>query len=320
MAILSLPPAFLQEIPDSQKGYYQDLLDILNQDGLVQKYGLQTIDNLFFNPNLMYDNDVLLETSLLGKTKSANFLMAHMFIEPNASQQALILKDAFAGFNAQSLRLQTDPGVTIQGWYIAPKDDKPTIIFSTGLNGDILGAQSLLTKLSSNGYGVFTYEYRGFGGDSGGSTGTPTENGLYHDLQKISTLLAKGQDGFQKTGYDQQVLMGYSLGANISIHDAAESHHDYRAVVAIDPVRSIPDAVNIEIKQATPLPNKYCNPSRIPLKRRKTSLPDFLTSIMTFRIWMHLYCIPKAARMIWHCPTLPKCFLTKPILKNPSNF
>ena len=245
------------ELPTSSEDILQSLAATLEQLGITQKYGQATINSLFFDPNNpnMTNNDILLAAAFLGTQLPKEALVNLSFAPPNAIEEAQIQTQAFAGLNAREFHIETAPNVSIQAWYIKPEPGKATILFSNGADGDFMRSRELIAQLKNEGYGVLTYQYRGYGAGQGGSSGITTEQGMYSDLKVLSDLLAHGspENGIVKTTYSKQVLMGYSLGGDVSAHVAAESGHHYKSLVLIDTPKSIEDAFKAEIQNADPL-------------------------------------------------------------------
>jgi len=181
---------------------------------------------------------------------------------PNAIEEAQIQAQAFAGLNAKEFHVETAPGVSIQAWYIKPEPGKATILFSNGADGNFIRSKELMTQLKNEGYGILTYQFRGYGAGQGGSNGITSEQGLYSDLKALSDLLAHGspENGIVKTSYSKQVLMGYSLGGDVSAHVAAESGHHYQGLVLIDTPKSLEDAFKAEIQNADPIVQQLTAP------------------------------------------------------------
>jgi pimeloyl-ACP methyl ester carboxylesterase len=230
---------------------------ILQERGFIQKYGVAAINQTFFNPNnpKVENNDALLEAAFLGKELPKEFLVSQAFSPPTPEEEVQIQTQAFSGLNAKTFHVQTAPGVSLQAWYIPPQAGKGTILFSNGADGDFMKSKELIMQLKNEGYGVLTYQFRGYGAGQGGSSGTPSEQGFYSDLETMSRLLNKGsaEFGIQKTPYSHQVLMGYSLGGDVSAHVASQSGHHYDGLVIIDAPKSIEDAFKAKIQDTDPL-------------------------------------------------------------------
>ena len=242
----------------------QTLKATLDQLGITQQVGEATINSLFFDPTnpKMTNNDALLAAALLGQQASSDELVSLAFAPPNAQLEMLNQTQAFEGLNAKTFHVETAPGVSIQAWYIKPEPGKSTILFSNGTDGNFIKSKELITQLKSEGYGILTYQFRGYGADQGGSTGVTSEQGLYSDLKALSRLLTQGspENGIAKTPYSHQILMGYSLGGDVSAHVAAQSGNHYQGLVLVDAPKSIEDAFKAEAQDTDPLVQQITAP------------------------------------------------------------
>jgi fermentation-respiration switch protein FrsA (DUF1100 family) len=102
-------------------------------------------------------------------------------------------------------------------------------VYFHGNGGSLRIRAARLAALTSDGTGLVALSYRGFGG----STGTPTEDGLICD--------AGAAYGFAATRYPSRriVLWGESLGTGVAVAVAAE--HPVGGVILESPYTSIAD-------------------------------------------------------------------------------
>jgi hypothetical protein len=113
---------------------------------------------------------------------------------------------------AQEIELKTSDGETLVAWHVPPRGDKPVVIYFHG-NGEIIqwriGHHRALIR---DGAGLIAVNFRGYGG----STGTPTEDGLHRD--------AAAAYAFAVAHYPAQriVLYGVSLGTGVAVKLASE--------------------------------------------------------------------------------------------------
>jgi hypothetical protein len=126
---------------------------------------------------------------------------------------ALRIPPAQAGMpEAQEIELKTSDGETLVAWHVPPRGDKPVVIYFHG-NGEIIqwriGHHRALIR---DGAGLIAVNFRGYGG----STGTPTEDGLHRD--------AAAAYAFAVAHYPAQriVLYGVSLGTGVAVKLASE--------------------------------------------------------------------------------------------------
>ena len=113
---------------------------------------------------------------------------------------------------AEEVTLKASDGVPLVAWHVAPRDDKPVIIYFHGNGGALRYRVGRFRKLISDGIGIVAVEYRGYGG----SGGSPTEPGLIADGEAAYAFAA----AHYKT--QQLVLWGESLGTAIAVRLAAE--------------------------------------------------------------------------------------------------
>ncbi len=98
--------------------------------------------------------------------------------------------------------------VRLNGWLINAKPGKPTILFHHGRASNISTLEKVLKVLSDRGYGVFVYDYPGFGQ----SEGQPDEESVCNAGLAASKYLQKTL----RIPQNQQVMMGYSLGTAVA--------------------------------------------------------------------------------------------------------
>ena len=109
-------------------------------------------------------------------------------------------------------RIQSEPGLELTSWYVAPAADKPVIVYFQGNAATIAERDFKVAPWAEAGYGVWLLGYRGFGGNPG----KPTEAGLYADA--AATIAALARDGIMPA---QIILYGESLGTGVATQVAA---------------------------------------------------------------------------------------------------
>lgn len=100
----------------------------------------------------------------------------------------------------------TADGVRLHAWHAVAPDGAPTLVWSHGNAGNIASRAPVLYALTARGLGVLAYDYRGYGR----SAGTPSEAGVYHDVEAA-------YDSIALPGA-RLVAFGESLGGAVSIH------------------------------------------------------------------------------------------------------
>jgi len=112
---------------------------------------------------------------------------------------------------AQEITLDTADGEKIIAWHVAPRGDKPVVIYFHGNGGSLRLRADRFARLAADGVGLLAVSYRGYGG----STGSPTEAGLIEDARAAYAFAAERYP-------DRIVLWGESLGSGVAIALAAE--------------------------------------------------------------------------------------------------
>jgi len=132
-----------------------------------------------------------------------------MLYHPTATR----ISPADAGLpEAQEIELTTSDGEKLIAWHVPPRGDKPVVIYFHG-NAEIVPWRAERHRATiADGTGLIALNFRGYGG----STGTPTEEGLHRD--------AAAAYAFAAARYPPRriVLWGHSLGTGIAVRLASE--------------------------------------------------------------------------------------------------
>jgi uncharacterized protein len=113
---------------------------------------------------------------------------------------------------AEEISLTAADGVHIVGWHVAPHDGKPVILYLHGNGGALRYRVERFHRLIKEGLGLVAVEYRGYGG----SEGSPSEAGLFADVEAAYAFAAG------RYRPDQLVLWGESLGTGLAVYLAAD--------------------------------------------------------------------------------------------------
>ncbi|MEM6811643.1 MAG: alpha/beta hydrolase [Pseudomonadota bacterium] len=129
------------------------------------------------------------------------------------------------------VKTRAQDGIDLNGWYVAPKDEKPVFVFFHGNASSHSQSFFRMFTLIDEGYGFLSVGYRGYGGNRG----RPSEDGFYKDSRAFINLL-------KSTGLaeDQIILYGQSIGTGPAIQMATE-YPDIKAVILESPYTSLPD-------------------------------------------------------------------------------
>lgn len=141
----------------------------------------------------------------------------------------------------RELTIATSDGERLQAWLIepsrrgdagGPQAAKPAVVlYSHGNAGNIAHRIDIAAVFADLGLAVLLYDYRGYGG----STGAPSEDGLYADAAAVWEHLTRAE-GFAP---ERIVLFGESLGGAVSIELA--THKRVAALILEDTFTSIAD-------------------------------------------------------------------------------
>jgi len=119
---------------------------------------------------------------------------------------------AAVGFpEAQEVWLDTADGERVIAWHVPPRGDSPVVIYFHGNGGSIRLRVDRFQRLVAAGVGLLGVSYRGYGG----STGTPTEQGLIEDARAAYAFAAERYPG-------RIALWGESLGTGVAVALAIE--------------------------------------------------------------------------------------------------
>ena len=83
-----------------------------------------------------------------------------------------------SGVEYQPLTLTTDDGERLHAWHLARPDAHADVVYFHGNGGNLSVWSDVLVELWRQGFDVLAIDYRGYGL----STGTPSEQGLYRDV------------------------------------------------------------------------------------------------------------------------------------------
>jgi fermentation-respiration switch protein FrsA (DUF1100 family) len=127
---------------------------------------------------------------------------------------------AAAGFpQAEEVELTTSDGERVIAWHVPPRSDKPVVLYFHGNGGALNLRADRFRKIVARGVGLVALSYRGYGG----SSGTPTEQGLIEDARATYAFAAERYPG-------RIAVWGESLGSGVAVA-LAESHKVSRLIL-----------------------------------------------------------------------------------------
>jgi uncharacterized protein len=113
------------------------------------------------------------------------------------------LKGSTLKNKVKEIYFKTKDGERLNGWFIPPSNNRSVILYVHGSGGNIGDRWAVMLPFVKKGYGFFMFDYRGYGK----STGNPTEQGLYTDVQAASNYLEVEKN----IPRSEQVILGGSL-------------------------------------------------------------------------------------------------------------
>jgi uncharacterized protein len=137
---------------------------------------------------------------------------------------------AAAGFAAaRELTLETADGERVIAWHLPPEGDRPVILYFHGNGGSLRLRTERFAALTADGTGLVALSYRGYGG----SSGSPTEQGLLRDAEAAYRFAAEHYPA------RRIVPWGESLGTGVAVAIAAE--HPVGGLILESPFTSTVD-------------------------------------------------------------------------------
>lgn len=122
--------------------------------------------------------------------------------------------------------IDTEDGNHLHGWWFPPHRpgvNRGTVVQFHGNAGNVTGHSALLEWLSDSGWGLLSFDYRGYGR----SSGSPSQGGLQRDA------LAAIRWALSHEARDRPIfLYGQSLGGAVLVDAFAELTHEERQRVA----------------------------------------------------------------------------------------
>jgi fermentation-respiration switch protein FrsA (DUF1100 family) len=107
------------------------------------------------------------------------------------------------GVEFERLSVATGDGERLQAWKLLHPTPRALVLYFHGNGGNLSVWAPILSGIARQGYSVLAFDYRGYGG----STGWPTESGLYKDVEAMVQQL------WERTARTKPVIYwGRSLG------------------------------------------------------------------------------------------------------------
>ena len=151
----------------------------------------------------------------------------HFIFEP--SKQVYSLQESF-----KEISFSGREGQTLYALYHPADPGKPTILFFHGNKYNIYSFQDFILPYAQKGYGIYLFDYRGYGK----SEGRPSEKHMYEDATAaLFNLMLK-----QKVLPQDIVLWGFSLGTSPALYLASEYNKlPFKGVILQSPFTNMAD-------------------------------------------------------------------------------
>jgi hypothetical protein len=129
------------------------------------------------------------------------------------TQDLLITPDQL-GIEAEEIHVGTQDGEKLHGWFFPNGNSEYLVILCHGNAGNISTRIDIARMFERLGISIILFDYRGYGL----STGSPNEQGLYHDVEAVVEFAGSEYD------YDPSniVLYGRSLGGAVASYAATK--------------------------------------------------------------------------------------------------
>jgi fermentation-respiration switch protein FrsA (DUF1100 family) len=125
-------------------------------------------------------------------------------------------RPADADLTARDLHIETDDSELLHGWWIASKAPRRGhVLLCHGNGGNVGDRVDHARLLSTAGYDVLLFDYRGYGQ----SSGRPSEDGTYRDARAARRALLDQE----RVDESRIVYLGESLGAAVALALAVEA-------------------------------------------------------------------------------------------------
>jgi len=138
---------------------------------------------------------------------------------------------AAVGLDYDDVRVETDDGVIIHGWFLPAAGARFTVLFLHGNAGNISHRLDSLRLFHRLGLNILIMDYRGYGR----SQGRPSEQGTYQDAEAAWRYLVRTR-GIPP---EQILVFGRSLGGGVATWLALE--HPVGGLIIESTPTSVPD-------------------------------------------------------------------------------
>ena len=163
--------------------------------------------------NNLWSVALVLPLAYVALVAALYFSQNRLLFLPDLPSRRLTATPESVGLSYRSLKIRTEDGVLLHGWYLPAQNPRGTLLFCHGNAGNISHRLASLEIFHRLGLAVLIFDYRGYGQ----SEGRPSEQGTYRDAEAAWRYLTE-QRAVPPT---EIFLFGRSLGAAVATHLAA---------------------------------------------------------------------------------------------------
>ena len=157
---------------------------------------------------------LILLATLTGLAVLVRFLEPRLAFFPSRGEDQT---PAGVGLGFQAATIATTDGEQLRGWLLPHERPRAFVLYFHGNGGNLSAWLPVLAGLHRQGYAVAAVDYRGYGL----STGSPTERGLYRDVDAFVAWA-----GPQRPADVPLVFWGRSLGTTMAAYAATKTRPD----------------------------------------------------------------------------------------------
>lgn len=162
------------------------------------------------------------------------FFLSYLIFHP---VKGLTLTPEAIGLAFEDVRLTTEDGISINGWFVPAENARATLLFFHGNAGNLSHRLESIEIFHSLGLSVFIIDYRGYGL----SDGRATVPGTALDARAAWNWLTEDR----KIPSEKIVVFGRSLGGAVAME--LMRHVAPRALILESTFSSLPDMVRVDL-------------------------------------------------------------------------
>lgn len=139
-----------------------------------------------------------------------------------------IVSPDVVGVIHEDIYIEASDGVSLHGWKLnAENNTRGSVLFFHGNGENISTHFANVYWLTSYGFDVYLFDYRGYGK----SAGEAQLDAVIHDMEMMIDYSVA-----QLSEYQKLIIMGHSLGGSLAIHAVAHSKHrkQIKALVSVE--------------------------------------------------------------------------------------